>query len=123
MTVRLLVQPTATGPAPPPDLSGPTKEDLRLRTLRLTAPAGLAGAPVVSLPLARVDGLPLGLALVGLPGDDDDARPGRRPYQFAGQWLFSGGHGMTEPSTDGSGALSRPGRLDAAVSRHRGVAL
>jgi len=68
----LLVQPTATGPAPPRDLPGPTKDDLRLRTQRLTAPAGLAGAPVVSLPLARVDGLPLGLALVGRPGDDDD---------------------------------------------------
>lgn len=38
----------------------------------LTAPAGLAGAPVVSIPAAPVDGLPIGLALVGRPGDDDE---------------------------------------------------
>jgi Asp-tRNA(Asn)/Glu-tRNA(Gln) amidotransferase A subunit family amidase len=31
----------------------------------------LAGAPVVSLPLAVVGGLPIGLALVGRPGDDE----------------------------------------------------
>jgi Asp-tRNA(Asn)/Glu-tRNA(Gln) amidotransferase A subunit family amidase len=30
----------------------------------------MAGAPVVSLPLALVDDLPVGLALVGRPGDD-----------------------------------------------------
>ncbi len=47
------------------------KEDVRVRTLTLTAPAGMAGAPVVSLPLATVDDLPVGLALVGRPGDDD----------------------------------------------------
>jgi amidase len=31
----------------------------------------MAGAPVVSLPIASVDGLPVGLALVGRPGDDE----------------------------------------------------
>lgn len=67
----LLVQPAASGPAPPLALGDAAKEDLRARTLALTAPAGLAGAPVLSLPLARVGGLPVGLALVGLPGDDE----------------------------------------------------
>ena len=47
------------------------KEDVRVRTLTLTAPAGMAGAPVLSLPLASVDTLPVGLALVGRPGDDE----------------------------------------------------
>jgi amidase len=37
----------------------------------LTAPAGLAGAPVVCLPLAYSDGLPLGVGLLGRPGDDE----------------------------------------------------
>ena len=46
-------------------------QSLYSRTLTLTAPAGMAGAPVLSLPLADVDGLPVGVALVGLPGDDD----------------------------------------------------
>jgi amidase len=67
----VLVQPAASGPAPPPDIGPAAKNDLRARTLTLTAPAGLAGAPVLSLPLAEVDGLPVGVALVGLPGDDD----------------------------------------------------
>ena len=67
----VLVQPAAAGPAPPFDISPAAKDDLRGRTLMLTAPAGMAGAPVLALPLAEVDGLPVGLALVGLPGDDD----------------------------------------------------
>lgn len=67
----LLVQPAAPGPAPPPVSAEASKEDLRVRTQALTAPAGLAGAPVVSLPLALVDHLPVGLAVVGRPGDDD----------------------------------------------------
>jgi Asp-tRNA(Asn)/Glu-tRNA(Gln) amidotransferase A subunit family amidase len=40
--------------------------------MKLTAPAGLAGSPVVTMPLASVGALPVGLALVGLPGDDDE---------------------------------------------------
>ena len=32
--------------------------------------AGLAGLPQISLPLATIDGLPLGLSLVGPPGAD-----------------------------------------------------
>jgi len=67
----VLVQPAASGPAPPFDIAPAAKEDLRGRSLTLTAPAGMAGAPVLSLPLAEVDGLPVGVALVGLPGDDD----------------------------------------------------
>jgi amidase len=65
------VQPAASGPAPPIEIAPADKDDLRGRTLTLTAPAGMAGAPVLSLPLAEVDGLPVGVALVGLPGDDD----------------------------------------------------
>ncbi|MGD0810948.1 MAG: amidase [Acidimicrobiales bacterium] len=67
----VLVQPSASGPAPPFDMTPEAKDELRGRTLTLTAPAGMVGAPVLSLPLAEVDGLPVGVALVGLPGDDD----------------------------------------------------
>jgi amidase len=67
----VLVQPAASGPAPPLMADQETKDDLRVRSLALTAPAGLAGAPVLSLPLAEVDSLPVGLALVGRPGDDE----------------------------------------------------
>jgi amidase len=64
-------QPVTSGPAPPPTIDGEAKEDLRARTLALDAPAGLSGAPVVVLPGARVDGLPVGLGLVGARGDDE----------------------------------------------------
>ncbi|HEY5273908.1 MAG TPA: amidase [Acidimicrobiales bacterium] len=67
-----LLQPAASGPAPRIDLEGAAKDDLRLRTMQLTAPAGLGGSPVVSMPLATVGALPVGLALVGLPGDDHE---------------------------------------------------
>jgi amidase len=67
-----LLQPAASGPAPRIDLEGAAKDDLRLRTMQLTAPAGLGGSPVVPMPLATVGALPVGLALVGLPGDDDE---------------------------------------------------
>jgi amidase len=67
----VLVQPASSGPAPWPDLKPAARDELRGRTLMLTAPAGMAGAPVVTLPLAQVEGLPVGVALVGLPGDDD----------------------------------------------------
>jgi amidase len=67
----LLLQPSASGPAPSLGIPPTEMQDLRLRTLTLTAPAGLVGAPVVSLPLVRCHDLPVGLAVVGLPGDDD----------------------------------------------------
>ncbi len=67
----VLVQPAASGPAPLFNLDAASKDDLRTRTLTLTAPAGLAGAPVVVAPAVRTADGPVGLALVGLPGDDE----------------------------------------------------
>lgn len=67
----LLALPAATGPAPPLDQDGPAKDDRRARTLALTCLAGLAGAPVLVVPGAEVQGLPVGLAVVGPPGSDE----------------------------------------------------
>jgi amidase len=66
-----LVQPAATGPAPVVDADGDEIQSVRMRTLAVTAPAGLARAPVVSVPAIRIGGLPVNLAVVGRPGDDD----------------------------------------------------
>lgn len=66
-----LVQPAASGPPPPLDVAGEEKASLRARTLALTCVAGLAGAPALAVPGHSVDGLPLGLLLVGRSGDDD----------------------------------------------------
>jgi amidase len=66
----VLVVPAAAGAAPSPVPDPDVHEAQRVRTLRLTCLAGLAGAPVVVLPLAADDDLPLGIAFVGHPGSD-----------------------------------------------------
>jgi Asp-tRNA(Asn)/Glu-tRNA(Gln) amidotransferase A subunit family amidase len=43
---------------------------VRAATLRLTCIAGIGGAPAVSLPLATVNALPLGICLVATPRSD-----------------------------------------------------
>ena len=43
----------------------------RHQAMCLLCIAGLAGLPQISLPLANIDGLPLGLSLVGPPGTDN----------------------------------------------------
>jgi Asp-tRNA(Asn)/Glu-tRNA(Gln) amidotransferase A subunit family amidase len=68
---RYLLQPAASGPAPPLTLGGPAKDDLRARTLALTAVAGMAGAPVCAIPAVRTPVGPVGIAVVGAPWDDD----------------------------------------------------
>lgn len=65
-----LVLPSAATVAPPIGLSGEAKDDMRLRTMRLTCVAGLGGLPAVSLPIGSVAGLPAGVCLVGRAGDD-----------------------------------------------------
>jgi amidase len=45
-------------------------DDLRARALPILCIAGLARLPQVSLPLAQLDGCPLGLSLIGARGND-----------------------------------------------------
>jgi len=68
-----IVVPSACGVAPLLDLAGtsPAMDDVRCRTLNLTCTAGLAGAPALSLPVAEVDRSPVGVCIVGLPGQDE----------------------------------------------------
>ncbi|NQX25888.1 amidase [Microbacteriaceae bacterium VKM Ac-2854] len=62
---------SASGPAPLIELDAAAKGALRSQTIGMTCVAGLGGLPAVSLPLAEVDGLPVGLCLVGRPFDDE----------------------------------------------------
>ncbi len=66
----ILCLPTTPFPAPP--LRCPLSEQdwFRNRITCLTAHGGLTGVPQVSLPGATVDGLPVGLSIVGARGTD-----------------------------------------------------
>lgn len=67
---RVLLGPAAGGAAPRIDEPASGRGERRRRTLRATCVAGLAGAPVVVLPLDADGGLPLGVAALGSPGTD-----------------------------------------------------
>lgn len=65
-----VVLPTAPGAAPRRGLSDDEVEAYTGRALTLSALASLAGLPQLSLPLARAEGAPLGVSLLGPPGAD-----------------------------------------------------
>jgi amidase len=66
----VLMLPTLPGIAPPCNSAPATTEDLRARAMSLLCIAGLARLPQVTLPLARLEGCPLGLSLIGAHGMD-----------------------------------------------------
>jgi amidase len=66
----VLLMPTMPDIAPLRQASDTSLEDYRNRAIRLLCVAGLAGVPQLSLPLARRDGAPLGLSLLGRAGSD-----------------------------------------------------
>ena len=66
----ILCLPTTPFPAPRKGLPLATLDPLRSRITCLTAHGGLTGVPQVSLPGASVNGLPVGLSIVGGYGSD-----------------------------------------------------
>jgi amidase len=66
----VLMLPTLPGIAPPCNSPPAETEDLRARAMSLLCIAGLARLPQVTLPLARLDGCPIGLSLVARRGAD-----------------------------------------------------
>jgi amidase len=66
----VVVLPSAPGPAPLKGLMQSEMSDVRLRITALTCIAGGAGLPQVSLPLCSIDGLPVGISLIGCKGSD-----------------------------------------------------
>ena len=63
--------PTTVSPAPLIGQRVSERHTLRLRNSALTSIAGNTGRPQISLPLAQVDGLPVGLSLLGDYGTDE----------------------------------------------------
>ena len=66
----VLALPSTSSVAPHINLGPSEKDLLRRQTLLLTCIASLAGLPAVSLPLASVGGLPVGVGLVARSGQD-----------------------------------------------------
>ncbi|MBS0560893.1 MAG: amidase [Proteobacteria bacterium] len=66
----VLVFPTSPCPAPLLTASQAEQELVRAATIGVTAIAGIAGLPEVTLPAATVNGAPVGLSLVGAHGAD-----------------------------------------------------
>jgi amidase len=66
----VLVLPTVPGIAPLKNRPPEETDDFRGRAMSLLSIAGLARLPQVSLPLARLEGCPLGLSLVAARGAD-----------------------------------------------------
>ena len=68
---RVLIMPTVPAPSPLRHETDQTRLDVyRWRVIALTSAASLAGCPQLSLPLARCDGAPIGLSLLGPPNSD-----------------------------------------------------
>jgi len=66
----VLAIPTTPGTAPLLDTSTPDLEKWRNRSLGLLCIAGHAGLPQLSLPVAQVQGRPVGLSLIAARGND-----------------------------------------------------
>ena len=66
----ILCMPTTPFPAPLKGQALPALAPVRTRILGLAAHGGLTGVPQVSVPGAKVDGLPVGLSIVGGYGSD-----------------------------------------------------
>lgn len=66
----VLAMPSAPGIALLRNSPPKVLDELRARALPILCIAGLARLPQVSLPLAKLDGCPLGLSLIAAPGND-----------------------------------------------------
>lgn len=66
----IVVLPTSPSVAPPRDAPEPRLADWRRALMALTSMANVSGCPQVTVPVARVDGAPVGLSLLGPRGSD-----------------------------------------------------
>jgi amidase len=66
----VLAYPTSPAPAPKLASSQAEQNAVRERSMGVTAIAGLAGLPEVTIPAGRAEGAPVGLSLVAAPGRD-----------------------------------------------------
>ncbi len=70
-TGTILALPTSPTIAPLAATPAADLESFRVRVMRLTCTAGVAGLPQMSLPAGTVDGCPIGLSFIGWAGGDE----------------------------------------------------
>ena len=80
----IICMPTSPSPAPLPDMPVPERVELGARIARLTCIGGMTGCPQINLPLAKVDGLPVGLSLMAARGSDETLM--RFAVEVAEEW-------------------------------------
>ncbi len=79
-------------PVPPPRIGDETvvqhgvERPYRLALIPFNSPWTLAGGPTASVPCGFVDGLPVGMALVGRPGEEATVLGAAAAYQHATDW-------------------------------------
>ncbi|WP_227870622.1 amidase [Orrella marina] len=66
----VMVLPSSASTAPYIDATPEEVDQVRMRTMRITCIAGLAGLPQVSIPLKTAEGKPVGISLLGPAGSD-----------------------------------------------------
>ena len=66
----VLVLPTSPCPAPRLDADQRSLEDVRTRTIRVGILSAFAGLPELTIPVAKIDGAPIGLSFIAGPGRD-----------------------------------------------------
>ena len=67
----MIVLPTVPGIAPKIDMSQAEADSYRGKAMSLLSVSVLARTPQLSLPLATLDGCPLGISLMGAQGTDE----------------------------------------------------
>lgn len=66
----VVVLPSSASTAPKLDADPASVDDVRMRTMRITCVAGLAGLPQISIPMRTASGKPYGVSLLGPAGSD-----------------------------------------------------
>jgi amidase len=67
----LMALPTAPCIAPRADIAGAEAESFRVRVMRLTCMAGIAGLPQINIPIGTVAGCPVGLSFIAWADGDE----------------------------------------------------
>lgn len=67
----VLLLPTAPDVAPLKNVAASDLEGFRVRVMRLTCIAGIAGLPQMTIPLGTISGAPVGISFIGWPGSDE----------------------------------------------------